>query len=74
MAGTTVTDLNTAIAAAAGADETLGLSLGVDIVAQLTAAKVKAQEAALIVADVNALTGISGGLTTALATVATDLT
>lgn len=74
MAGTALTDMAAVVAAAAGADQTLGLSLGVDFAGQCTAIKVKIQETALMVADLAAYSGISGGLATALATVATDLT
>jgi hypothetical protein len=74
MAGTALTDLTACAAAAAGADQTLGLATGIDVIAQIDAAKTKVQEANLIVSDLAALTGISGGLAAALAVVATDFT
>ncbi len=73
MAGTALTDMAAVIAAAAGADQTLGLATGVDILSQCNAIKVKIQETALMVADLAALSGISGTLTTDLAVVAADL-
>ncbi len=74
MAGTALTDMTAVIAAAAGADQALGLATGVDILGQCSAIQVKVQETALMVHDLAALSGISGGLAAALVTVATDLT
>jgi hypothetical protein len=74
MAGTALADLTTAIAAAVGADQTLGLATGIDITAQLNAIKGHVRDAALINADLAALAGLSGGLAAALAVVATDFT
>jgi hypothetical protein len=74
MAGTALTDLNAVSTAVSAADQSLGLATGVNITDQVNAIKVRVQETALMVADLSSLAGLSGGLTAALATVATDLT
>lgn len=72
MAGTAVTDLNTAIADIQASDTTLGLATGVNVTDQLNAVKVKLQEANLMISDLRSL-GLSNTLDTALGVVATDL-
>lgn len=72
MAGTALTDINTAIADIQASDTTLGLATGVNVTDQLNAVKVKIQETALMISDLRSL-GLSGTLDTALGVVATDL-